>query len=79
MTIDVRRLAEEAGLDISQTDPIPGANVWEAYEHQLTAFANLVLEAAALQAEETICGSNDYGEIYGENAADAIRALKVKP
>jgi hypothetical protein len=74
VTIDVRKLAEEAELKS------PDGNYrYRAIDRRIEAFANLVLEAASFQAEETICGSNDYGEIYGENAADAIRALKVKP
>ncbi len=37
------------------------------------------IEEAAKVAENTICGWNDYGDIYGEDAAEAIRALKSPP
>ena len=80
MTLDIRKLAEEAGLNI---DPrwgyITGGNI------QLQAFADAVLEACIDQAQSFIGGySNDpiADSHYSRACLDiskAIRALKSKP
>lgn len=77
MTIDVKRLAEEAGFGKESPQP------YDAMFPELQAFANLVLERAAEEAEKLPVpyGVGELKEIHAHDMAcvdcgNAIRALK---
>lgn len=85
MTIDVRKLAEEAGIKDGVDATILSSGKfkyisWNVREEQLVAFANLVLECAAIEAEKFSVGPMERAQAQTAiQTACAIRALKVKP
>ena len=70
MNATVRRLAEEAGMDVTQTAIVPTGDTWECYGHQLEAFAKSLLELAAKECDREF--ANHRG---ARHCAIAIRAL----
>ena len=75
MTLDIEKLAREAGID--QT--ISREPVWIATQEDLERFAALVLEQAAQKCEGFAVNADGYiDDDWAAMCSEAIRAMKPK-